>query len=477
MIVIKNCNIAASETDTMTFYDMKRAVAVEGKRQVDELVFIFSSAENSAVSDANEMYRIMNKLVPVANKVALVITDTSDESAKLLALIMTGYNKYGVFVVDDPLDIEEDYLDEIVQSNPSIEEVKAFVGQDIAAYGKTREVVRELANSSTKSDTTIADTVRNNRADIESLSGILEFLRTNLDKAKENIKSSGTGSGDGNSIEMERTLRQVRQLEGKLEDAVREKDMAEAKAGQLEREIEGLREFKARTQIETAKGLVADRYTPLDMNKFVNAVAMGKKKPLIKDVIYFKEVSPCRYINSFVVQLYKFFNSKQGVSCKLVIYDKKGYSNIRYGKLKVVDAGSYEKEKAAERLGDIFVATEAARNIIEDLITDNQIVIVYDRLGGNDDILYGRNVHHYDVINGAKEYAELCKIRNIERNCVVTNFGTDKRMISIREIYDYKMMSTGGKMSAYVNMPSTIDATKTIFALIIKDCGMAWLDL
>lgn len=477
MMVLKNGRLGAAESDDVYVIDMSKTAIIEDKRVIDNLVVVFDSAEKSARQDGIEIYRIINKIIDRVGKIALVVTDVYDDAAKLLCLLLTKNKKYGIFVVDDPTDVDEDYMLSILEAEPSIHELKEFIGNDIAVYGMATDVVREVVNSTNKADATIADIVRENSDNIRSISGILNALQNAVD-VMANMSKVGASSSGISERENDRNLSEIRRLTALSSDLQNDKGELQARLARAESELVALREFKEEAQLKQTASTVSDKYLTLNVDKFINITEPGKKKPLAKSVIYFKEITPCRFINSFIVQFLRYIITRHDVRCKVVIYDRKAYSNVRYGKLKIVDGGAYERERQANKLGDIFVCTEVARNVIESLLTDNHLVIIYDRFGGMEDIVSGRSVHRYDVSNGEKELAELGKIRNVEKNRVMTNFGVDKKMLSVTEIYDYKQMSSGGKLSAYVNMPSTVDVTKTLFNVILDDCGITpWLSI
>ena len=358
------------------------------------------------------------------------------------------------------------------------DKVGEFIGKDIAAYASTKDVIRELTSSVNKSDTTISELVRGKADNIKGLSNILELMQEYIDSSCDQLSQVNVNGGSEIDVGLaKRNIKEIQRLNANVEDLTREKSQLEIKLNKALKDIAELEEFKENAKSETAGNPLSDKYVTLDINKFVNIVSPGRKKPIIKDVIYFKEIAPCRFINSFMVSLNKYMNQQLGIRCKLVIYDRKLFSNLKYGGLKVVNGGEYERIKRSAELGTVFVATEAARNIIEDLVTENEVLLIYDRLGADNDIVSGRNVHNYYVLNSLNEYVELNKIKQVDKKFIITNFGVDKHMISFPDIYEYKIMSISGKFSSYVNMPSTMDVTKSIFDVIFTDCGMTkWIE-
>lgn len=473
MLVFANCRIGA---DSIEIIPIDKAVKVEATSNIDKLVVVYNSSEKSAGNDVSIIYNTLNKVIKRAGHIALVVTDAYDDNTKILGLLLAKNRVFNLFVCEDLLDVDEDYLEAISGSDVSQEELAQFVGKDIAAYASTREIVRNLSSSVNKSDSTIASMVRESKDNISGIANIFELMQSFIDNNCAAIAMGGSVSGVDAGL-AQRNIKEIQRLNGMVEDLNREKVQLQIKLDRAEKSVRELEAYKENAQVTMNNNPLSDKYVTLDVNKFVNIVAPGRRKPIIKDILYFKEISACRFINSFIIKLIKYMVQQLGIKCKLVIYDRKSFSNFKYGNLKVLDGGEYERLKRSTELGDAFVVTEAARNIIEDLITENEVLIIYDRLGADNNIVSGRSVHEYYVLNGLKEYIELTKTRQVDKNTVITNFGVDKHMISIADIFEYKMMSDGGKFSAYVNMPSTIDVTKSNYEIIFTDCGMIkWIE-
>ncbi len=468
MFILSNCKIGVENTEVIP---VEKAVRIEAASAVDNLIVVYNSSEKTADTDVFVLYNTLNKVISKADHVALIVTDVYDRNTKILGLLLAKYRVFNLFVMEELVDIDDEYIEAISESTVSQEELAQFVGRDIAAYAVTRDVTRELSNSISKSDSTIADLVRGNKDNIHGISTIFELIQQFSESACEQATKGGGSTATDAGI-IQRNSKEIQRLTALVEELNRSKTQVDIKLEKAEKKIEELEDYKEGVETSLASNPLSDNYVTLDVNKFVNVIANGRRRPIIKDIIYFKEISPCRYINSFVVKFNKYMITQLGVKCKLVIFDRESFFNFRYGALKVVNGGSYAKLKRANELGDVFVATKADRSIIEDLITENEILIFYDRMGAENNIVSGRAVHEYYVLNSLKEYNELNKHRHVDMNWIVTNFGVDKHMLSIPDIMEYKMMSEGGKLSAYVNMPSTIDVTKSIFEIVFNDCGM-----
>ena len=468
MFILSNSKIGVERNEVIP---VEKAVRIEAASAIDNLVVVFNSGERTADTDLYVIYNTLNKAISKADHVALVVTDVYDRNTKILGLLLAKNRVFNLFVAEDLVDIDDEYIEVVSESTVSQDELAQFVGRDIAAYAATRDLTRELSNSINKSDSTIADLVRNNKENINGISTIFELMQQFADSACEQA-TSGESTTSADSGIIARNTKEIQRLTTLVEELNRDKIQSDIKLEKAEKRVQELEEYKESALAAMKNSPLSDNYVTLDVNKFINVLSPGRRRPIIKDILYFKEISSCRYINSFVIKLNKYMITQLGVRCKLVIFDRESFFNFRYGDLKVVDGGSYEKLKRSNELGDVFVATKAARSIIEDLITENEILIFYDRMGAENNIVSGRAVHEYYVVNSLREYTELNKHRHVDTNWIVSNFGVDKHMISIPDIFEYKMMSEGGKLSAYVNMPSTIDITKSIFEVIFNDCGM-----
>lgn len=474
MIVVHNSfGVKLKDRENLTVLSVEKLALIEGRENIGDITIIFDSSTKSSQQDSNVIYRMINRFIGKIDNIALIVTDKYDNNAKMLELLLVRNNKYNIFVVDDATDIDEEYIESIMDMTPSIDELKEFIGNDIAVYSRAMNILETVVAAANKSDSTIAEMIREHREDISSITKTMKLLQTGLDEAKEASAYSQGSSSVVSNAENERNLKEIRRLCSVVEDSERENGRLNGIIEAINKENTELREFKESQQKMRAENIKADKYITLNVDRYINSIEMGKKKPEVKSVIYIKEVTPCRYINTLITMLQKYITSRGFRNTKVVIFDKKGFSNFKYGKLKIVDAGSYEKEKQADRLGNIFVASEVARNIIESLLTDCQFVIIYDRMNKDDDIVVGRTVNKYYVVNGEKEEIELERRVNVDKSRVITNFGVDKGMISVREIFDFKIMSPSGRLAAYVNMPSTIDVTKSILDIILDESGVS----
>ena len=470
MTVLSNSKI---DIDGADIFNLDQIARIETNENIVNLAVIFNSSEKSASNDLYIVYNAINKIIKRMKKLALVITDEHDEAAKLLCLLLAKNMNYNVYVSDDITDIDIDYLDAIMEQEASIDDLADFVGRDIASYNKTRTVISDLTSSYNKTDGTIAKTVRENVDDIRGVSSIMELLQSSVDTACGNL-AIGVNARSADAGALARVTKELQSAQALVQDAEREKNSLKKKLEIAEARVTELETFKADTEKKIEETPLTDKVISIDVNKWLNRVIPGRKQPSVKSIIYFKEVSPCQYINSMVHYFTQYLRMKYEASVKLVIYDRKGYNNFRYGSLPIVDGGAYEKIKGHDEMKEAFVATEAARNIIEDVMVDNQIVVIYDRFNQPEDILTGFKVHKYYVVNNFNEY-ELVKKKdpNIKKNMIVTTFGVDKNMVSIAPHKKYKTLTPGGKFQAYVNVPSTIDSTKTTYNVMISDCGLA----
>jgi len=113
---------------------------------------------------------------------------------------------------------------------------------------------------------------------------------------------------------------------------------------------------------------------------------------------------------------------------KLVIYDTRGLCSI-YKPLPILSGREYvENRDMLVNKTQKFVLTEPNQSAIEDILTSEQsfnVVIVYDRMREDTDIVSGNNVTKFYVIGSSKDYLELKdRLRINDPSSIITRTGS-----------------------------------------------------
>lgn len=117
---------------------------------------------------------------------------------------------------------------------------------------------------------------------------------------------------------------------------------------------------------------------------------------------------------------------------------------------------------------DKLVLIEPNPSVLQDTLTSEayDIVIVYDRLKQEADIVTGNNVHKYFVVNSMKDINELKRKTTINMENVITNPGTAPEALTISYIDGYKGRSESQKLTAYMSMRNTGTDTGVVFDIL-----------
>ena len=188
-----------------------------------------------------------------------------------------------------------------------------------------------------------------------------------------------------------------------------------------------------------------------------------------KSIIYFKEITYVRYINSFVTKLFEVISKIYKLRVKLVIYDNRnGFVQI-YKPLTVVGSAEYVASRdLIVNKTDKIVVVEANPAIIEDIIrADYDVVIVYDRMRQPNDVVVGNNVYKYWIINSATEYNTLSQTYKIDKHHVIARPGIFPESIPLLEISGYSEMTESARISSYIRLEHPV-MKKSLLELIFE---------
>lgn len=442
---------------------------------LSELVVVYFS--NSTVTERNNLYSTVKNVIGNCKKACFVVVgDSYEDGAKLIALLFSRNKNYNMYRVDSASEIGISYINRILAANGTQKKVLDTFGIDVAGYGDAKDLLKTLAKSGELSAEEVKAFVKKKRKYFESMVGVFGMMEEIVDECKSGMEKRAD-EVENNSTSMRN---EVAKLKAALSDErnrntelMINNDNLTKNYNNAMNEIDEMKKSAA-----SRSKIAANYYVTVDLNKFTSIVDANRKAPIVKAVLYFKEVTYCRYTNSMILALYKCLTSVKHKKCKVLIYDQQGINDVRYGNIPIIGAEEYDTSNGKNY--DILVVKEAARQIIEDALTDNEIVIIYDRLHSEKDVVEGRKVTKFYVTNSSKEIIGLERAGFIsdgpmKYSNVITSYGTFKGAISVREIIEYKDMSMSGKVMNYINMVSTADVTKTIFELMFDQSGMTKL--
>ena len=203
-------------------------------------------------------------------------------------------------------------------------------------------------------------------------------------------------------------------------------------------------------------------------------------------VLYFKEISYVRYMNTLITLLYTFLH-KTGKKFVLLIYDNNNNMVANYN-LPITSGDKYAGQKSTILNGKYrTVVTEPFQTVIQDAISSNDavdIVIVYDRLRQYEDIVKGNNVTKFFVANSKKDIENIMTVKSVgmdDTSFIITNadnsfefkdgspnFGKPVQFLDIPNLgKDFSTLSDSAKFNKYFRL-KTARTGVPLMATIIK---------
>lgn len=453
---------------------------MENIEDIESLVVI-SDGSNLNLADS---YKFVKEALLREKQVYMISVGGIGKEARQLCMLMVSYNCYNVYSVDDVYDIDDEFMEMIESRKCTIAEVETYVGADIAAYPEMSKMLLKLKEYINAGEVNgILKYVDSNSDKIGAMAGLIDYMKGLIDELSSNMEN--------NSNEVARIARLAEEKENKLttqlnelkkalqtadvESGVQKKAIADRDA-----KIEILENEKsiAQSTPQPTSSMSGDKvvmsYTTLNVDIMVGQALSGSgRNPKVTEIIYFKEVRPCKYINSLVVNLLKYL--QKSVNAKLLIYDDDCDFNYLYRPLPVINMQLYVNNKnELMAKHDKWVVVEPSRAIIEDVLMDTEVVIIYDRLKRKDDIVAGRKVHKYWVVNSLTDVKNLGKIDGItvDMTKVISYKGLSRACIAINDVKEYKRMTPSGKLSAYINMLNVGDNGERIVDIMAKQCSL-----
>lgn len=422
-------------------------------------------------------YKYIKKSMETSGSTRVIFVGEIENEYKQICMLMMTYKNYNVYNVEEIAEIDEEYLDVICERECTADEIETFFGPEMAVYPEMADILNMVADYIKAGDMDgLISYLSRNTDKILSMSGLIKFIQSVIDELSMN--SENRALTDESELK-----KHVDKLRSELSRAKSEYDVLNRQSFEKsntitaqENEIEQLKAKLEELSLTKSASKLVTAYTTLSLDKFVSTSVASSKTPKIREVIYFKELNPCRFINTFVTLLNTVLSVINGVNTKLLIYDNKSFHNIKYKPLKVVDLETYVKDKdtALAKL-DKMVVVEPGRFILEDTLMEKECVIIYDRLGKQDDIVSGRHVHKFYVVNSIKDIHVLESQNDFDMTKVITNVGVSKKCISIREIKEFKSMTMNGRISAYINMTNIGDDIRPVFDILMERTGVSKL--
>lgn len=452
------------------------------------IAIVVGMSTNTSVSDIYKCAR--NE----GNDVAIIVVGTgtleqdASDTAQMICTMAVCLN-LNIHKVELAEAIDEEYCDNSIEIGSSNIDIENYIGSSYANFNSIVTVYTAIVDAVHKDDNeTVLDLIRNNKKIISSSVEVILQLKS-LNEYVGNIVDTEV---DSEEAEPQSTLseEELRNFEEELENYKIESDKLNEKIDRLKKDVD-TRQDEAnhyRKESERLEQVVKDskRYiSQLEAQmsshgpivKTYATIPVTAKGARVQRVIYFKEVSYTKYVNTFVMNLMQYLKRMGGDKAKIktVIYDYKNDFSIRYKPLPTVGINDFlaQKERLLSTGVDAFVVVEPNQAIIDELIRQEyDVLIIYDRMKQKNDIVNGNTVFKYWVINSKSDIRAVRQL-GVDTKHVIS--GSEKSQeypdcITIPEIEGYKEMTVSARESRYSNVSN--NGSKT-YESIMQRCSIS----
>lgn len=385
--------------ETFHGYEKINVDNIDAANQQDNLYIII--VDNKCDGDVASYYKFMNTALKKHNRIILISIADDNKCFKPLASLLMTFDNYDIYEVDSRESLSASYLKVLEEREPDYCEVQTYVGGDLTAFSDMSMILFGIESLVEEGNEKAL------KAFLEEHIISIENLTTSLNSMKKTCElfNSNELVNEVNSLkDKEKKLsKTVAERDESLKDIKHERDEHKVEAENLKRENEKLKEKTKELQEQTSS-------SGSTITSFKTTSTQLLKGNKTKIVLYFKEISYVRYTNTLVTVLFEYLERK-GLKTKMLIYDTGSELYKLYDPLRVITGNEYitAKGNLINKI-DKFVIAEPSQMIIEDVLTSDQafdVVIIYDRMHTQNDVVEGNLVTKFYVINSKKDYDSL----------------------------------------------------------------------
>ena len=395
-----------------------------------------------------EYCRIVRDGILNNNKVIAIIVGNDISKYRPVVYLMASYRNYNIYNVENEENIDKDYINNVESREASYEEAQTFIGGDVTAYAEMDIIINGVYNLIMESN----------------YEGLKVFLEKHIDSIakfeeiayyiKEVIGEYISNSYEETIAELREKIRENEVYIQEATDVKYRYEEAMRKIDKQKKEISELKKKAEESKSNASSGIT--EYSEIN-------TALIKNKAKI--VVYFKEISRVQYINTLVINLMQLLQLRDK-RVKLLVYENKNGMNAVYNGINILGSSEYMKNREGfmGASPDKLVIVEPNPAILEDVLGYSKeaydVVIVYDRMKQEKDIVVGNNVYKFYVVNSKSDYENTKAILKIKDGAnIITKVGSsitsDTDIIDIQTIKDYNSKTTSAKLSTYMKLETT----------------------
>lgn len=397
-------------------------------------------------------YDACTRMMSSGVKLFIIIVDKESKIRKSICNLAANYRNYNLYKVDSKNTITEEYANTIIERNPTIDEVQSFIGGDISGYSDINIILTGIDDLVSHGDIEGLKTfIEGHIHSIDNLTAVIDYMKKIVDTNSSNELMDRIASLQSDLSDMTDKFKETEAENNKIKDEnlklIGDKDSAKQALAKAMSEKQSLeKQLSSNTP-------VIQSYTEINM------ASLHCKT---RHVLYFKEISYVRYMNSFVTKLLNVLKLNK-YNVKMLIYDANVGINV-YNPLNIVSGSEFVNNKRNFiAKSETFVVVEPNPSILTSILESVNpvfdIVIVYDRLHRIENIVDGNFVTKYYVINSNKDFMEVKdKFRITDKSAIITrpNCNIGPEALNIPDIAGYNglKVTESARLSKYKRLQS-----------------------
>jgi hypothetical protein len=427
------------------------------------------------------------------NKVLLLINDDDNSNiAQGIVHLCLDYGCYNIYKVVNDTVIDKEYVLDMFKREANSDEVQQYVSNQDEAYETITEAMLHITEYclDNKLDD-LQDYIIENKDLIRKYPLVLDYMKQNIDDLSLGISKKVSSlekdlqrvNDDKKEVEESKKKldKQILDLKTEINQREMEKNKFKDELDTYKETLDKLQEEKESLQ-EKAKHLESSTKVVTGGGIFTNYTASkltSIKGNRLKIVIYIKEITRPKYINTMVMELLEYLNNRHSTTkskTKLVIYDNREDFSILYNPLQQANTNNYFDNRNQILSNETIVFTDVNPAYIPDLASQSkaEYLIVYDRLGKAEDLLTGNAIVKFytfaskkDLINYKSKYSSL------DESCVIMNPSNVNQTLELSEIPDFSSsLPVSARFVKYYKLKANANSAIGLFDAILTKCGL-----
>lgn len=363
-----------------------------------------------------QYYNFINNALKNINRVIVISVQDQNKTFRPIASMMICFKAYDIYEITDKDNLSAQYLLKLEDREPDFSEVQTYIGGDLTSYSDMNMILFGIESLIEEGNTdALKKFIEEHMISIENLTTSLNNMKKICDMFNSNELINQINTLKEQEEKLNKT---IEDKDENLSSIKYDRDKYKVESETLKRENNKLKEKTQNLQEQAKSG-----GNTIKTYKTVNTQLLRGTKTKI--ILYFKEISYVRYMNTLTNVLLEFIK-RHGLKTKLMIYDTNSEMSRVYEPLRVIRGNEYVADKSLIiHKVESFVVAEPSQMIIEDMLTSDMqfdVLIIYDRMHTLTDIVEGNLVTKFYVMNSRKDYEALKDVLKItDTSFIITN--------------------------------------------------------